>query len=1660
MTQPVVSDATYGALGILKKKKTNLLVDPRASAADEAYNQAMAGLAGRPAPQADAQGLRNLGTEMAQGLSYDRQALEQTQVGEIERQAQDARLRLGRQFGIDPGGSDSGAAQRQFETLEGQVLGTTADVRTQLLQWEAEQKRANLEAVQGLYGTYTTADQQQRAQDIEAQKAVLATTLQQAEITGVFQGQPTLKAAIEDSLARAREAELTGEYQFADGRTVDTLAAELQDLNARLEEAKLTGLYTDEKGNAAQTLQGKLQDATIKIQERAQTLAEQQAAAQATGTWQGQQTLAARAQALNERIAESEATGLWGAVQTLESQRVRIDQQRLVLDQTKQALDAKIAASQATGDWEGARTLAALRLQLDQAAQDLESKMAAAEATGVWDGQATLEKIRVGIQQAAQALAEKKAAAEFTGTWDGNKTVQQQSLDLQAARDAVDAEIARGTLGLDSSRLALEQAAQALSAKIASANATGLWDGQQTLDAARVAIAQAAQALSEKSTAAQYTGRWEGAATVEQQRLDLQKAQQEIDRQIQIADLTGDYEGKATLERLRYDLEASGQALNQEISAANLTGTFRGQQTLAAGALKVQQAQQALAEKTAAAEATGQWEGVETLAGRRTTLDEQVAEAEQTGDWEGVKTLSAQRLALERETAAASYTGLWNGVETLDSLDQKLRASQQALDAKIAASQATGTWEGQDTLAKIQTDLAVAAQQLDRDIAQANATGAWDGQETLERERVNIQRLSQQLDQQIASANATGQWNGQPTLDSLRVSIAQANQAMQDRIAEADATGQWMGQDTLDRLKLDLDAQIAEAEQTGDWEGRATLDFMRYELADRTERNQMNLAWAQELSNTRLAEAELTGVIGGGSINMLDLGFPELEREADGSLTEEAQAQYELMADSFVQRFTARAGRAPTAFEVAAMLRGDAVTLEGRQTMAMQRQGLDAALARAQATGDFTDPITGQTVQTLQAQSQRFDQQMQTQQQALARTVQMAQTTGYVTMGSGGQLKAADLGVDLSYVTNVPATAAEAKTKFAFEWESIQSGYESTTGQRLSDDQVFNMLKGGSLPLTGDSLRVETLSARAQRQQNALAQGDLLGNLYGQKTQAARQFEQQLTLDTNLTQAQVGQIMAGISQSERELNQRIFEFAQESNLDWAQVFGITPGGGTGSLSLEAMGIQSPGARPEGGTPEQINAWQTEYNSRVDAARQTFRALEGRNLTNEEVASLMAGRSIQVEGQKTLAALQLAAQVSTDTLNRATQSAQFAQAHGLEVEKFNQSIIESDRNFAQAAQQAAQAHDLDVNQFLLAQSELRSQLTGRYGVTGDVSLESLGLQAPPGDPRSDEYAADMETLRSQVANRFLAATGQTLDAAGVDALIRGQAITVEEEDTQAVREWQAETLEVARRYNLDIRKFQEATREFNNQFELSEASSYASLYGTDINDPSHFTTAYQQYLDSRERMSEADARTDSLYQAVAAGGWDKQNVDGNELVRRGILTQEQLSTPGPAVLNMQDAHINMQSPDEVYGYIEDYLGVDLASGDKSKDDVLGKVLDVRTIQNWVTDAIRDGRVDFSDSFPPETQAALSLRQALRDSLGYNVSVGTALDLLAGKSTEISIFHPGEDRVGILAGLVNGYQFSVAEASGGGMLNLVGSAVGQMAGIYAGTKLAEL
>lgn len=316
-------------------------------------------------------------------------------------------------------------------------------------------------------------------------------------------------------------------------------------------------------------------------------------------------------------------------------------------------------------------------------------------------------------------------------------------------------------------------------------------------------------------------------------------------------------------------------------------------------------------------------------------------------------------------------------------------------------------------------------------------------------------------------------------------------QAFGEKTQEAAITGQYAGQETLA-------AKAQRATQTGEYGGasdvRASdfgIDVTAAYKADGTPDMDKWFSISEDMDKT-LSEA----------------GVSVTGAERDGMI--QKMMRGEAISLPFTMTLAAKAQASAQAIDWANL----DVSRQKLELDKIQKQididnaAMDRAIAQGTATGEFVDPVTKQSYETLAAKIQRQSYE-----------IDRAQTYGY---GTGGTVSAADLGIDVSGAFTAQGNKVGqryADVKAAVEAKLREQGITPTTDMvdRIIKGQTVNLPKevtlgGRALNMQEESQNMDLAITRAN------ATGDFIDPVTGQssKTLESKKFQLQQAQLTGL----------------------------------------------------------------------------------------------------------------------------------------------------------------------------------------------------------------------------------------------------------------------------------------------------------------------------------------------------------------------------------------------------------------------------------------------------------------------------------------------------------------------------------------------------------------
>lgn len=575
-----------------------------------------------------------------------------------------------------------------------------------------------------------------------------------------------------------------------------------------------------------------------------------------------------------------------------------------------------------------------------------------------------------------------------------------------------------------------------------------------------------------------------------------------------------------------------------------------------------------------------------------------------------------------------------------------------------------------------------------------------------------------------------------------------------------------------------------------------------------------------------------------------------------------------------------------------------------------ERRNLENAIQRANATGNFIDPETNQSIDTLQKKLQDADIRIENaklaftkEKESYDRQERYAELTGTfppVNMG------ASEFGIDMNLL--YPDGGDEPDFKYFMGMADVlQSNANRLMGRDLTETEVNAVLLGQKITIADATT---TLASKIQ-----IAQ--LTGEYEGEDIYARVIEEAKLTGfldDTPTLQQNEAEFREAIENRVQALNEQRQAFTE--NMELMRETGYMEIGTNGTVTAEDMGIDVTYALT-GSPTEMLESLEAEK------LQDTAQILMGRELTEGEIFDLLQGNGISVESPirvETLAArsernrnqLEVAQLMGTLGQKKTEAARQFdetlAEQQGLneaDIARINADVVRADRQLeGQLAQWAAQTN-LDI-----------ATLTGEFGVSGDITAEELGVVVDLSQFEgsiSDQVFDAVEEYGPVLTEAFTSMTGRAPTDQELRSFVQGQAISVESTPTLASKQLSqlvsSQSMERAndmykfsQQYGLEVQEFAEMQQQFDdtNARLTDEISKRFTL------DKMNFTLARQEMEANLTGRYNVSGTIDATSLGFDTGRYEGLSYQSEELQNAGKQLSEVYETLTGNTIGQYDA----------------------------------------------------------------------------------------------------------------------------------------------------------
>lgn len=953
--------------------------------------------------------------------------------------------------------------------------------------------------------------------------------------------------------------------------------------------------------------------------------------------------------------------------------------------------------------------------------------------------------------------------------------------------------------------------------------------------------------------------------------------------------------GRATLDQQRLDEQVRSALIQEGFAEAAVTGFFKDKET--------EQRRATLREEGfTEAQITGFLDEEATEARRAALAAEGFTEAEITGFLYEEATEARRSRLSEEGFTEAEITGLFKDEDT-----EKKRAALVA--EGFTEAQITGFLDDQATEAR-------EARLSEDKRREAELTGEFDGKSTISQQQLNLQSSAQfgtgpvsislfkdfGIDPSTIAGDIDASFRAGQTINSTFES--KFGRPATESEVRALLRGEPVTVIQQTEAGRQFDANLLEREEQFDDD----LEARENELAA-----QLGISADELEERIRQFNAGTTGAISVSVSLLNDFGIDPSSIEGNIDATFRAG---EVIASTFEEKF----GRPPTEEEVQSILRGEPVEVTSQtesskqfeeeirrfnattlqQASEFQKQNLndlfqlslnekltdtENAIRIAQETGSFTDPISGDSVETLQSRKFHLDRQR----------VIAAETGSIATSVSLLE----DFNIDPSEFMNPDGTSNNLGRFFEVA-DTLASNFEILYGRNPTGMEITQLMQGESIDVMTPTLAgrrmdldegiqeftktLETAESKGfwvvKRMDGRTFEAPTLSSILASDADEIEKSRVQLGFDDLAERGRqfdqnrledIRQFNAADITRQNEIDQRATTAAEALGLDrdqFLQAVREFRTGATGlvegtSINANSLGVDISKVRNASGflIPEE-----------VDKATRSLQAISP-GITQQQIDNLLAGHDITVSSIQSLQsrALEQSAKEFDNSLEQ--RDREFFEGIELDREQFEDAREQFDIGIEARADEYASRLGLDRDAFLQGVREFRA---GTLGILegGIVSAESLNIDLTQEDADGDIFTRKIiEDIKS-------AAPGAT--DAEVQDILSGQTVTLAgAAPTQETRR----LAELARQFDEEIKM-----RSLENTTRLTDISTNATIEANRLGmEDRELKQAWGGFsIEMRQRMKEF-SKTNGLNSAQSAA--TIADIEGRLQLSQDSLEQE-------------------------------------------------------------------------------------------------------------------------------------------------------------------------
>ena len=285
--------------------------------------------------------------------------------------------------------------------------------------------------------------------------------------------------------------------------------------------------------------------------------------------------------------------------------------------------------------------------------------------------------------------------------------------------------------------------------------------------------------------------------------------------------------------------------------------------------------------------------------------------------------------------------------------------------------------------------------------------------------------------------------------------------------------------------------------------------------------------------------------------------------------------------------------------------------------------------------------------------------------------------------------------------------------RYELDEKQITAIIENLTAESTLDEEKFKQQKTEELRRYGlDKKQIDEI-VRQMGIEGRLAMK--ASNLESRKfKQTTKEFTETLELELKKFGLSDQQVQATIRQIDADIANSTRETSANIGQNWASILGFA-GTETGEVDAEMLGVDL------SALPPNLPGYLSIATPTASVVKASFQAMMGRAPTGAELATILEGSSVTVEGVPTMESRKFASTITQQEMDRAAKYTQMAEELGLDERKFTRLQEDSDRDWNLMTGDVAAQFGLDEGLYQQVRFELDNELA-RIMIDPNMSIE--------------------------------------------------------------------------------------------------------------------------------------------------------------------------------------------------------------------------------------------------------------------------------------------------------------------------------------------------